>query len=386
MPGEVRSLIVGGGIRAGTPSSLNVFPIFSGATPPDILIDGNIRQDTSSPPKVYIGQASVSTTATVLGGATATNVVGPAVVVGDQASCPLTGAARTNGQVIIGAFARVGAGASNDANVVIGSNAAALGNANNANNSVVIGMTAQIVSPAGGANCVVIGSTMTVTLGSQMVFIGSNSSYDANNSGVVIGWQNTISGGAGTATPIAVGSALVLNKTRTILLGVSLSVLNAAGNDILAMGQSWTATSSMPGNSIGFFNSNGYTTLIIGKAEVHASPQSLEFRLTDGLGSNIGVGSLILRPGNATGTGAQGSIDFRTQSAQGAAAVLGTMTTQVQIIPCTGGAGQANIRVNNVTSGAGAAVGTLNNAPAAGNPAFWLPINIAGTVRYIPCW
>lgn len=44
------------------------------------------------------------------------------------------------------------------------------------------------------------------------------------------------------------------------------------------------------------------------------------------------------------------------------------------------------LRINNQTSGAAAAVGTLMNAPTAGNPAFWLPISIAGTTRYIPCW
>lgn len=51
-----------------------------------------------------------------------------------------------------------------------------------------------------------------------------------------------------------------------------------------------------------------------------------------------------------------------------------------------GGAGIPVIRINGATNGAAAAVGTLNNAPVAGNPAFWLPISIAGTVRYLPCW
>jgi hypothetical protein len=46
----------------------------------------------------------------------------------------------------------------------------------------------------------------------------------------------------------------------------------------------------------------------------------------------------------------------------------------------------ANLRINNQTSGAAANAGTLGNAPSAGNPSFWLPINIAGNVRYIPCW
>ena len=44
------------------------------------------------------------------------------------------------------------------------------------------------------------------------------------------------------------------------------------------------------------------------------------------------------------------------------------------------------LRINNQVSGAGASTGTLTNAPSAGNPNFWLPINIAGTVRYVPCW
>lgn len=38
------------------------------------------------------------------------------------------------------------------------------------------------------------------------------------------------------------------------------------------------------------------------------------------------------------------------------------------------------------TSGAGAHTGTLNNAPAAGDPGFWLPVTINGTTYYIPCW
>jgi hypothetical protein len=39
-----------------------------------------------------------------------------------------------------------------------------------------------------------------------------------------------------------------------------------------------------------------------------------------------------------------------------------------------------------LTTGAGVATGTLLNAPAAGNPTKWLPINDAGTVRFVPAW
>lgn len=38
------------------------------------------------------------------------------------------------------------------------------------------------------------------------------------------------------------------------------------------------------------------------------------------------------------------------------------------------------------TNGAAAATGTLTNAPVAGNPTKWIPINDNGTTRYIPAW
>lgn len=39
-----------------------------------------------------------------------------------------------------------------------------------------------------------------------------------------------------------------------------------------------------------------------------------------------------------------------------------------------------------LTDGAAAAVGTLSNAPVAGNPTKWIPISDNGTTRYIPAW
>lgn len=39
-----------------------------------------------------------------------------------------------------------------------------------------------------------------------------------------------------------------------------------------------------------------------------------------------------------------------------------------------------------LNNGAGAGAGTITNAPAAGNPTKWIPINDNGTVRYIPAW
>jgi len=39
-----------------------------------------------------------------------------------------------------------------------------------------------------------------------------------------------------------------------------------------------------------------------------------------------------------------------------------------------------------LANGAAAALGTLTNAPAAGNPTKWIPINDSGVIRHIPSW
>lgn len=53
-------------------------------------------------------------------------------------------------------------------------------------------------------------------------------------------------------------------------------------------------------------------------------------------------------------------------------------------IPCA--AGVLLQTPNTLSDGAAAALGTLSNAPTAGNPTKWIPINDNGTVRYIPAW
>lgn len=86
-------------------------------------------------------------------------------------------------------------------------------------------------------------------------------------------------------------------------------------------------------------------------------------------------------------------------SVTGAATISNTLTvsagtTTVQALSAT--AATANtltlnasgtaITLNNSTSGPGSSTGTLSNAPAAGNPAFWVPVTINGTLRHIPAW
>jgi hypothetical protein len=70
--------------------------------------------------------------------------------------------------------------------------------------------------------------------------------------------------------------------------------------------------------------------------------------------------------------------------ATGTSLVLTGNLTAVQLI-----AGNAGALVNTTTAmtdGAGVGAGTLLNAPAAGNPTKWIPVDDNGTIRYFPAW
>jgi hypothetical protein len=75
---------------------------------------------------------------------------------------------------------------------------------------------------------------------------------------------------------------------------------------------------------------------------------------------------------------------------------LGTMAQQqADRVAISGGTVAAQLKNNQtillettavLANGAAAAIGTLLNAPAAGNPTKWVAINDNGTTRYIPTW
>lgn len=91
-------------------------------------------------------------------------------------------------------------------------------------------------------------------------------------------------------------------------------------------------------------------------------------------GATNNYGILI---GNVTGTGA-----FAIKTGTGPVSFGDTLTV----------AGLATFQTNNgvdfinQTTGAGVGLGTLTNAPSAGDPSFWLRIKIGGANRFIPCW
>jgi hypothetical protein len=88
--------------------------------------------------------------------------------------------------------------------------------------------------------------------------------------------------------------------------------------------------------------------------------------------------------GDETGTGALVFANTPTLVTPVLGAATGTS------VALTGGLTTGNATLHTtttaLTNGAAAAAGTLLNAPIAGNPTKWVPINDNGTVRYIPTW
>lgn len=79
-----------------------------------------------------------------------------------------------------------------------------------------------------------------------------------------------------------------------------------------------------------------------------------------------------------------GDIDFRVESTTDANAIFVDASTG----GITLGPSASGLRINNQADAAGAGIGTIRNTPnpLGGDPAFWLPVNIGGTVYAAPFW
>lgn len=139
------------------------------------------------------------------------------------------------------------------------------------------------------------------------------------------------------------------------------------------------------------FSLNRWASNTLALAKDASSPPALKIQggsSQAGVDSNTGGGGVTFASGIGTGTGTASSLSFQTPtlavSGTGAQTLANRMviaTAGITLLPPDQG-----LRIDNQVSGAAAQVGTLTNSPVAGNPNFWLPISIAGTLRWIACW
>lgn len=185
-------------------------------------------------------------------------------------------------------------------------------------------------------------------------------------------------GGTGYAgsDPLTVGGALTLSPAASTVIpgATSFSIRNTANSaDNLIITDAGVVTTRIQSASV--------NSLVTGDININtATTQTL----------NLGGTTCLQRAGSGALTIATNAQGIALTPANGITLVGNSAagTSEALTVVGTGyGAGVASLRLNGLSTAAVSnQVGTLTNAPVAGNPAFWMPVSIAGTVRYIPAW
>lgn len=118
-------------------------------------------------------------------------------------------------------------------------------------------------------------------------------------------------------------------------------------------------------NSLSLFGDNTGARLVVNAVDAGSNPPEIQMQNTaDSVSIFAQIGSIFQLQ--------DAMLEFFSVSRANGLKVTGD-TTMIH-----SGTAYAN--------GAAAAAGTLNNAPAAGNPTKWIPIDDNGTTRFIPAW
>lgn len=247
----------------------------------------------------------------------------------------------------------------------------------------------------------------TATLGGNVLLVGhGNFASDGTNNNVMMGWAN--------------GFSVSGKGVRNILIGRNNQANGGAGpfsgNIMIGWGTKMDALPQATG-VIAFADSQsgiGYSVVCFGNGGAagttftNAAPNPLLFRLTDASGANVAGSNLTFRSSLGTGTGVAGQIIFQTGIRQAAGSTQHVATnrvliqgdgtnpvfvvnapdsnTAIPVVTINGGANNHGINFVGFTNGAGALGGTLTNSPVAGNPTFWMPVEVAGVVKFMPLW
>jgi hypothetical protein len=257
------------------------------------------------------------------------------VVIGFQA-CPVQTFASTTGSVFIGSGVCPHATGSNQSSVIIGQ-AADIGL--NTAQSVVIGTTASVSVAGSTSGNVVIGYLANGGAGQDVTVVGSNA-----GSGNVAAGSILMGRFAGKNIPAATPGAFCVENN------------NAAANAVL------------------------YGNLLNGNLLVGNSVDGTNRDLIAG-----GAATNILKMLNGTKGGANPVGGGYFYNVGGFLHWVDTAGVDTQLSVTAAGQLAANALVA-YSNNAAAAVGTLTNAPVAGNPTKWIPINDNGTVRNLPVW
>jgi hypothetical protein len=224
---------------------------------------------------------------------------------------------------------------------------------------------------------------------------GGVSMFFTNNVTNLVRLSGTVeSAGAGTDDGIfsiqTATNGVLAERGRFTSTGLNSTAIGAttpstgAFTTLSASGLVTVQTAGGTAAAINLYAGNNTTTSKLSIGQIGAIDWDLGVTATNGwfqiggLGGTMPQAYTIARSGTAvtTHTFYTGGA-ARSEISSTGLAVTGTLTTSSTTLHTSS---------VSLTNGAAAALGTLTNAPTAGNPTKWIPIVDNGTTRYIPCW
>ena len=221
--------------------------------------------------------------------------------------------------------------------------------------------------------------------------------------------------GYGTGTAGDNNVSLLVNGRGTgqiILASASTGTVEARRNMTVVLSQNGGTSMTVSNTNTGLSANAGFA-LTSNKGTFTFATYSVAAGGTTNISTPFDSGTIIDLRGSGAATG--GALTVRQNSGLNTVFAIGSgasggqitmpanltaTTTGTGTLVVTGGvgisaalfAGSYNVSVDrsilctNQTSAAAAAAGTLGNAPAAGDPGFWLKIKVNGTNYAVPCW
>jgi len=176
--------------------------------------------------------------------------------------------------------------------------------------------------------------------------------------------------GVAAPTPVVTNALqLVGNTSESTNLEIDTFAATPFIYGVRAQGTAASPAATASGNNLLAIEGKGYQTVNLS----NVSGARILFQATENY-TNIASGGKLLLQVVANGTT---SLTTVADISSTGLAVTGSLTTSSTTLHTSS---------VSLTNGAAAALGTLTNAPTAGNPTKWIPIVDNGTTRYIPCW
>jgi hypothetical protein len=326
---RVSTIIVGGGIGAGTPFTVNGLTFVSVVDPPQIattdfltvvatgvnrgLIVG-ASDPGAGPERLRVNGGSIlrgsHAATTVIGDATVSGGINQ-IVIGDGITAPGTAAG-----VLIGVAA---VGSSTGTNVIIGNGASLVGA------GTVIGGT----SAAAGSNVhIVIGGASSGNANQNHINIGATCSVTTGVT--IISQGGTVSGLNSTG----IGGAITLAAPGAIGIGGSVATAGHTNSIVIGNGaSSFAAQQFLVGSNA---SATPINTFCIGHGlDTTGNPTAVLIRLTNGSGADNTAGALTCQAGLSTGNIVGPGVNLDAGIPAGSSSTVQTARTWVSARPTT---------------------------------------------------